>query len=147
MIAGPIAAFARPDAGAEFLAAPEDRWMAVVATAEHQSPARRAEKAGQAALLAVPAAWVLLHVEGEAAASAFVTADGPLAGLFDLAVRPEFRRRGLGQRIMAAAAEWAAQRGASWADAQVACTNRASLTLNAGLGLVERYRYVYLLKD
>lgn len=147
VIAGPIAGFARPDPAAEFLDTPEDRWMAVVATAEHQSPARRAEKTGQAALLAVPAAWVLLHEDGVPAASAFVTTHGPLAGLFDLAVRPAFRRRGLGQRVMAAAADWARRQGAGWAYAQVACTNRASLALNAGLGLVERYRYVYLLKE
>ena len=147
VIGGPLADFARPDPAAEFLEGPEDRWLAVVATAEHQSPARRAEKARMAELLAVPAAWVLLHEDGEAAACAFVTVDGPLAGLFDLAVRPAFRRRGLGQRVMAAAGAWATARGARFAYAQVACTNTASLALNGGLGLRERYRYVYLLKD
>ncbi|NGM23634.1 GNAT family N-acetyltransferase [Roseomonas stagni] len=147
VIAGPLAGFAKPDPAVEILSGPEERWMAVVATAEHQSPARRAEKAGMAELLAVPAAWVLLHEDGVPAATAFVTADGPLAGLFDLSVRPEFRRRGLGQRVMAAAGAWAQGQGARWAYAQVACTNKASLTLNAGLGLVERYRYVYYLKN
>jgi GNAT superfamily N-acetyltransferase len=135
VICGPLAGFARSDPGAEILAEPEPRWMAVVATAEHQLPARRGEKAGMPALLAVPAAWVLLHEDGVAAACAFVTADGPLAGLFDLAVRSDFRRRGLGRRVMAAAG--------AWAYAQVAATNTASLTLNAGLGLTERYRYAY----
>jgi GNAT superfamily N-acetyltransferase len=63
--------------------------------------------------------------------------------LFDLAVRKEFRRRGLGSRVMSAAGAWARSQGARWAYAQVACTNIASLTLNAGLGLTERYRYRY----
>ncbi len=147
VICGPVAGLARLDPAVEVLAGPEDRWMAVLATAEHQSPTRRAEKLQQADLLAVPASWLLLHEDGVPAACAFVTADGPLAGLFDLSVRPEFRRRGLGQRIVAAAAAWAGERGARWVYAQVACTNTASLTLNAGLGLTERYRYVYLLKD
>jgi ribosomal protein S18 acetylase RimI-like enzyme len=147
VICGPLAGFAQPDEAAAFLAGPEERWLAVVATAEHQSAARRAEKARMADLLGVPAAWVLLQEDGVAAASAFVVADGPLAGLFDLAVRPEFRRRGLARRVMAAAGAWAMERGARYAYAQVACTNTASLTLNAGLGLREHYRYVYLLKD
>lgn len=97
------------------------------------------------ALLGVPGAWVLLRLEGVPAACAFATADGPLAGLFDLAVRPEYRRRRLGQRVMGAAAAWAARQGAAFAYAQVACTNQASLRLNAGLGLTELYRYRYFL--
>jgi GNAT superfamily N-acetyltransferase len=98
-------------------------------------------------LLGVPAAWVLLRMAGTPAACAFVTADGDLAGLFDLAVRPAFRRRGLGRVVMAAAAEWAAGQGARFGYAQVACGNAPSLALNAGLGLVERYRYRYLLRE
>ena len=39
----------------------------------------------------------------------------------------------------------AREQGARFAYAQVACTNTASLALNAGLGLTERYRYRYLL--
>ncbi|MGG5886805.1 GNAT family N-acetyltransferase [Falsiroseomonas sp. HC035] len=145
VICGRLSGFARPDPAAEMLAGPEQRWLAVVATAEHQSEARRAEKAGMAGFLGVPAAWVLLHEDGVPAASAFVTADGELAGLFDLAVRPEFRRRGLGQRVMAAAGAWAASQGARWAYAQVSCTNLASLAMNARLGMTELYRYRYLM--
>jgi GNAT superfamily N-acetyltransferase len=146
VICGRLSGFARPDLEVELLAGPDPRWLAVVATAEHQSEARRAEKARMAELLAVPAAWVLLHAEGRPAASAFVTADGDLAGLFDLAVHPAFRRRGLGQRVMAAAGAWAAGQGARWGFAQVSCTNTASLAMNARLGLTELYRYRYLMK-
>jgi len=147
VIGGRLVDFAQADLAVEILAGPEERWTAVMGTAEHQAPARRSEKARMPELLAVPAAWVLLHEDGVPAACCFATADGPHAGLFDLAVRPEFRRRGLGQRVMAAAGAWAMQQGASWAYAQVACTNIASLTMNARLGLREHYRYVYLLKD
>jgi GNAT superfamily N-acetyltransferase len=118
-----------------------------MASGEHQVPARQAEKARMPALLGVPAAWILLRVGEAPAACAFVTADGPLAGLFDLAVRKEFRRQGLGSRVMAAAGAWARGQGARFAYAQVACTNVASLALNAGLGLTERYRYRYFLPD
>jgi GNAT superfamily N-acetyltransferase len=146
VICGLLDGFARPDPAVRILTGPEPAWLEVVATAEHQSEARRAEKARMAELLAVPSAWVLLLDDGQPAASAFVTAYGELAGLFDLAVRPEFRRRGLGQRVMAAAGAWAADQGARWAYAQVSCTNAASLRMNARLGLTELYRYGYLLK-
>jgi GNAT superfamily N-acetyltransferase len=147
VILGPLAGFARADDACAVLGSPEPAWMEVLATAEHQLPARREEKARMPALLGVPAAWLLLRLGGQPAACAFVTADGALAGLFDLAVHPGFRRQGLGRRIMAAAGAWAAGQGARFAYAQVACTNTASLTLNAGLGLTERYRYRYFLRD
>jgi len=132
------------------LAGPEPDWTMVMSSGEHQIPARQAEKARMPELLGVPAAWILLSLPGRdgaktPAACAFVTADGELAGLFDLAVRREFRRQGLGRRIMAAAGAWARRRGARFAYAQVACTNAASLALNAGLGLTEHYRYRYVL--
>jgi GNAT superfamily N-acetyltransferase len=145
VIGGPLSRFAAEDPDCEVLAGPEPDWMAVIATAEHQVPARRAEKLRMPELLGVPGGWVLLRQGGRPAACAFVTADSDLAGLFDLVVRPEFRRRGLGRRVMAAAGAWAAARDARFAYAQVACSNTASLTLNAGLGMTEIYRYRYFL--
>ncbi|PWS38557.1 GNAT family N-acetyltransferase [Falsiroseomonas bella] len=145
VIVGPLGPLFQDDPDCTALAGPEPDWTRVMASGEHQVPARQAEKARMPELLGVPAAWILLRVEGEPAACAFATADGELAGLFDLAVRKEFRRRGLGRRVMSAAGAWARSRGARWAYAQVACTNAASLALNAGLGLTERYRYRYFL--
>jgi len=150
VLAGPLAGVAAADpagaATAELLAGPDATWLGVLATAEYQTPARRAEKARMADMLVPPAAWVLLREGGEAAAACFVVADGPLAGFFDLAVRPEFRRRGLAQRAMAAGAAWALGRGAAWAWGQVAAANAASLALNRRLGLREAYRYRYHLR-
>ncbi len=146
VICGPIAGFAADDPAAEILDSPTEDWMGIVATAEYQTPARRDEKARMPELLLAPAAWVLLRVEGRPAATAFIVAGGRLAGLFDLAVRPEFRRRGLGRRVIAAAGAWAAARGAGWVYAQVTASNTASLALNHGLGLRERYRYRYWLR-
>ncbi len=146
VICGPLSGFAGPDPDCEILGGPEPDWMKVVASAEYQVPARQAEKLRMPEIIGVPAAWLLLRVQGKPAASAFVTADGGLAGLYDLAVRPEFRRQGLGRRVAAAAGAWAQAQGAEFAYAQVACTNTASLTLNAALGLTERYRYRYFLR-
>jgi GNAT superfamily N-acetyltransferase len=145
VICGTLGPAFRGDPDCTALAGPDADWTAVMASGEHQVPARQAEKARMPELLGVPAAWILLRDGGVPAACAFVTADGPLAGLFDLAVRREFRRRGLGSRVMSAAGAWAREQGARFAYAQVACTNTASLALNAGLGLTERYRYRYFL--
>ena len=71
------------------LPAPDADWMAVTATAEHQTPARRREKEGTPALLMVPGAWITLHEAGAAAAVISVVAAGPVAGFFDLAVPPD----------------------------------------------------------
>ncbi len=145
VICGPLGEPFREDPDCVALDCPDPEWTAVMASGEHQVPARQAEKARMPELLGVPAAWILLRHQGEPAACAFVTADGPLAGLFDLATLQAFRRLGLGQRVMAAAGAWARAQGARFAYAQVACTNAASLRLNAGLGLTERYRYRYYL--
>lgn len=143
VISGPLGALFRHDPDCTALGGPEPAWTEVMATAEHQVPARQAEKARMPEVLGVPAAWILLRHEGAPAACAFVTAQGRLGGLFDLAVRPDLRKLGLGRRVMSAAGAWARDQGASFAYAQVACTNLASLRLNAGLGLTERYRYRY----
>ena len=148
VLAGPVAAVARPDPEVAALSGPEPEWLDVVATAEYQTEARRAEKLRLPALLALPAAWLVLRREGRALACVFVVAQGPLAGIFDLAVRPEAKRKGLGRRIVAAAADWAArEHGAAWLWGQIAATNAPSLALNQGLGLREVYRYRYLLRD
>lgn len=143
ILLAPIASIAAADPAAEAHPAPDADWMAVTATAEHQSPRRRQEKEGTPPLLTAPGAWITLREDGAAAAVASVVMAGSVAGYFDLAVRPEFRRRGLAARAVRAAADWARHQGAEWLFCQVAVTNTASLALNTALGLREAYRYTY----
>lgn len=145
VMAGPLSGMARPDPGVEFRTAPDAAWLEVIGTAEHQSPARQAEKQQAVPLFTIPAAWLLLHVDGGAAAAMATTCDGAFCGIFDLVVRPEFRRRGLARRMIGAAAAWAMAQGAGLAFAQVAADNTASRAVQAGLGMTERYRYRYFL--
>ena len=137
---------AKGDSAARVLTAPDADWMAVTGTAEHQVPARRAEKERAVGMMMVPAAWMVLEEEGQARACISVVADGALAGLFDLAVVPEARRRGLSARITRAAARWARSQGALWLWAQVASANHASCTAQLSLGMREAYRYVYYVR-
>jgi GNAT superfamily N-acetyltransferase len=142
----PIHDVARADKAARVLTAPDEDWMAVTATAEHQVPARRAEKERAVGMMMVPAAWLVLYEDAKPVACISVVADGPLAGFFDLAVVPEARRQGLGSRITRAAAQWAAAQGAEWLWAQVASANRASCAAQQSLGMREAYRYVYFVR-
>ncbi len=146
ILLAPAVSLAAPDADAVARAAPDADWMAVTATAEHQTSARRQEKEGNPILLMVPGAWITLHQDGAAAAVISVVAAGEAAGFFDLAVRPEFRRRGLAARAVRAAAHWAQAQGAAWVFCQVAAANAPSLALNRGLGMAEAYRYRYLVR-
>jgi len=142
----PIEGIARMDAVIRVLAAPDDDWMAVTATAEHQVPARRAEKERAVSMMMVPAAWLVLYEANQPVACISVVADGALAGFFDLAVVPQARRRGLGSQITRAAAQWAAEEGAAWLWAQVASANQASCAAQLSLGMREAYRYVYYVR-
>ena len=142
----PAEDIARAGADVRVLPAPDADWMAVTATAEHQVPARRAEKERAVGMMMVPAAWLVLHEAGKPVACISAVADGDLAGFFDLAVVPEARRRGLSARITRAAAHWAKAQGARWIWAQVAASNQASCAAQQSLGMREAYRYVYYVR-
>jgi ribosomal protein S18 acetylase RimI-like enzyme len=134
------------EAGAAWSEGPEAEWLSVLATAEHQGPARRAEKEQAVSLMARPATWLVLRENGSAAACGHAVADGDLCGLFDLAVRPEFRRHGLGQRLLGALAGWGASQGASLCWLQVSPENTPARRLYERAGFVELYRYRYFSK-
>ena len=147
VLAGPLAGLAmREGTGVEVLGAPAADWLAVLATAEYQTAARRAEKVDTPAMLVRPACWLLLRVGGAPAAAAHLVADGALAGVFDVATAPAHRGRGLARRVLAAGAAWALARGAEVAWLQVAPSNAAARSLYAGLGLREAYRYRYFVR-
>jgi GNAT superfamily N-acetyltransferase len=144
--AGPVAPFAEADPAVRDEVGPTEAWMALIATAEYQTPTRRAEKLRNPELLAARGAWLVLREDGADAACLFAVADGAHCGIFDLATRPDYRRRGLGARLIRAAAHWAGGHGATTLYAQVASSNRASRALQESLGLREAYRYRYYTK-
>jgi len=118
----------------------------VTATAEHQVPARRAEKERAVSMMMVPAAWLVLYEANQPVACISVVADGALAGFFDFSFVPQARRRGLGSQITRAAPKWAAEEGAAWLWAQVASANQPYCAAQLSLGMREAYRYVYYVR-
>ncbi|WP_344858855.1 GNAT family N-acetyltransferase [Amycolatopsis ultiminotia] len=84
-----------------------------------------------------------------------VTADGVTAGavrgavvdgwlhVARLAVRPEFRRRGLATSVLYALAAWGRANGAQQWVLQVALDNTGALALYSALGCTEHHRYRY----
>lgn len=78
-----------------------------------------------------------------AAATAYIACDGPLAMLHALEVAPRARRQGMGEKVMRAAANWAAEQGAETLAVLVTRENLPAQRLYASLGMtpVENYHY------
>ena len=72
----PVGGIAAADASVRVLTAPDADWMAVTATAEHQVPARRAEKERAVGMMLAPAAWLVLYESDRPVACISVVADG-----------------------------------------------------------------------
>lgn len=77
-------------------------------------------------------------------AKARVACEDDWAGVTDVWVSPDHRRRGLGLVVMAAALEWAAERGATTAYLQVRGDNPRALALYERLGFATHHTYRYL---
>jgi N-acetylglutamate synthase len=73
-----------------------------------------------------------------------VSCDGDWAGITDVWVSPEHRRRGLGLVVMAAMLGHAAERGATTAYLQVRGDNRPGLAIYESLGFRTHHTYRYL---
>jgi GNAT superfamily N-acetyltransferase len=84
-----------------------------------------------------------LQVEGETVAVAIGVVERGWLGVYGVGVRPEFRRRGYGGRIMQALLAWGAAHGATHSYLQVMIDNPPALALYNQLGYREAYRYWY----
>ena len=78
------------------------------------------------------------------AARGRVACEGDWAGIIDVWVSPDHRRRGLGLVVMAAILGWAAERGATTAYLQVRGDNAPGIALYDTLGFTTHHTYRYL---
>jgi ribosomal protein S18 acetylase RimI-like enzyme len=80
---------------------------------------------------------------GQTVASLVCVQEADLAGVFEVATNPAFRRKGHARSILLSALKWAAARGARSAWLQVEEANHAALALYSGLGFLPVYGYHY----
>ncbi|MBT8460030.1 MAG: GNAT family N-acetyltransferase, partial [Boseongicola sp.] len=75
--------------------------------------------------------------------AAFIAISGDIAMLHALEVSPVARKRGIGTKIMQAAANWALENGAFWLSLMVTRANVPANSLYRGLGMKEVGQYHY----
>jgi ribosomal protein S18 acetylase RimI-like enzyme len=105
-----------------------------------------------------PIAWQMLHAivsatafaairhEDEVISCGFAVAQDGYVGFYDIVTDPRYRRRGLGEQLMAGLMRWGQAQGATTAYLQVMMNNPPALALYAKLGFDEAYRYWYRVK-
>ncbi len=79
-------------------------------------------------------AILLAHIEGELVASVLTGFDGHRGWVYYLAVAPDFQKRGLGRKMMAAAEHWLRERNAPKIQLMVRDDNEAEIGFYKALG-------------
>jgi GNAT superfamily N-acetyltransferase len=90
-----------------------------------------------------PAAFVLLRLDGRDAAIGMFVADGDRAGVFCMATRQEYRRRGLALTVLGTGARWAATLDCHSLYLQVEEGTVAARELYSRVGFAHSHRYHY----
>ncbi|WP_029058602.1 GNAT family N-acetyltransferase [Stappia stellulata] len=86
---------------------------------------------------------VARDTDGRAVAVAIAVADRDLLGIYDLAVDPRARLRGLGTRMVGACLEYGGRLGCRTAWLQVVCENAPARALYRRCGFADAYSYHY----
>jgi ribosomal protein S18 acetylase RimI-like enzyme len=96
--------------------------------------------------VAGPKAALLGRIDDRSSGVAFVACHGPEAMVHALEVRDSQRRQGLGRNLLHAAANWAAEQGATRLSLVVTRQNAAARALYARLGMQTVGQYHYRMK-
>ena len=97
-------------------------------------------------LIAPETRFAALWLDGRIAACGLGVLQAGHIGLFDIAVAPELRRRGYGQRLVEGLLAWGKGAGAHTAYLQVMLNNAPALRLYEKVGFREIYQYWYRVK-
>ncbi len=140
----PIVPDPRPTAGeTRFEERPTTGWLTAVAGMNGLPPAH-ASVHGQLMEAIVPEhVFVGREESGVFVACALGVLERGWLGIFDVVVRADRRRRGIGLGLMRDLLAWGAARGGRRAYLQVVEDNAPARALYAGLGFVDAYRYWY----
>ena len=132
-----------PYADAAYREHDADAWIAQMMTLDSAPPARKQVHAGLLRMLALPAIYGSMQIEGHCAAIGLAVIDGDYAGLFDIATAPALRGKGHARALTACLLQRAQERGARTAYLQVVAANLPALKLYESLGFRACYRYWY----
>ena len=135
-----------PPAEASATASPA--WLAADGRALAHGKAARAVLEGPADVgfvsVTTPGTDEVIAIGRVARGTGAVPGDEDWAGISNVWVSPDHRRRGLGTVVMATLLEWAAERGATTTYLQVRGDNAPALASYARLGFITHHAYRYL---
>lgn len=123
--------------------APTAAWLAALERGSGHGRRAVAQRTAQLSRVVAPATFVELVLSGGVVAVGFAAVTGPWLGVFNLATRPEARRRGAATRLLGAIATWGRAQGARQAYLQVHPANAGARALYASLGFATHHTYVY----
>jgi GNAT superfamily N-acetyltransferase len=123
---------------------PDEAWVTSYAGFRSLPPEHDAPLRSILGAIALPAHYAAVTDDaGEIAAVGLAVREGTWAGLFDVIVRPDVRRRGYGRRVVETLLGWSARVGATRVYLQVAEGNAPAITLYESLGFATDYTYQY----
>jgi GNAT superfamily N-acetyltransferase len=126
----------------------DNAWLAAYIEGEGETnPAKIAARREMLLRIGPPAGFAAVEEGGQIAAVVLGVVERGWLGVFNVATRPAYRRRGLSRAALGDLAAWAAGQGATQAYLQVYSINGPALGLYAGLGLRTLYQYVYYEKE
>jgi ribosomal protein S18 acetylase RimI-like enzyme len=127
----------------EIAETPSPVWLDGFAAANGIAAAQRAIHDRMVSSIALPAAFAMLRENGAAIGFGLAVYEHGAVGLFDIAIAPAERGRGLGRTLTDALLQWGQRSGARTAYLQVLDRNTTARGLYAALGFREAYRYHY----
>ncbi|NGP16336.1 GNAT family N-acetyltransferase [Devosia aurantiaca] len=131
------------DASAEYFAPLDPKFLAIAQRLQSYDDATLAAMKALLAMLAVPAAGVVIHRDGEAVASSIMAVANGIGITGNVVTDPTRRRQGLAAAMMRSGLSWAKDQGAKFAALNVQGDNEAAKALYTGLGYTHQYDYHY----
>lgn len=118
-------------------------WVSAYCLVQGAPPDEAPLRMAALARIVQPAVYVQLDVDGEPAAVGRAVLENGWCGVFGMATRPGFRRRGLATAALDALASQALEMNAGHMYLQVMLDNEAALNCYSGLGFRTLYGYHY----
>jgi len=132
-----------PGADAAYREHDAEAWIGQMMSLDAAPQARKLAHAGLLRMVALPAIYGSMQIEGHCAAIGLAVIDGDYAGLFDIATAPALRGNGYARALTLSLLQRAKERGANTAYLQVVAANLPALMLYQSLGFQACYRYWY----